>query len=66
MPLYEFHCNDCNRDFESLMKPYDPVSCPHCKHQDCTKLLSPIGRYKIRGDNDASTTPERYRGEKKK
>jgi putative FmdB family regulatory protein len=31
MPLYEFHCNECNKDFDSLMKPQDPVECPHCK-----------------------------------
>jgi putative FmdB family regulatory protein len=30
-PLYEFHCNECNHDFDSLMRPYDPVECPSCK-----------------------------------
>jgi len=32
MPLYEYRCNGCNRQFERIVKFSDPPlkSCPHC------------------------------------
>lgn len=33
MPIYEYHCNKCNADFE-LMRPFgesnEAAPCPHC------------------------------------
>jgi putative FmdB family regulatory protein len=31
VPIYEFSCLECGKDFESLMKPHDPIECPSCK-----------------------------------
>ncbi len=31
MPIFEFHCNSCDQDFEKLVFGADPeVECPHC------------------------------------
>lgn len=34
MPIYEYHCDDCQQLFEQWQKTYDPqetVDCPICK-----------------------------------
>jgi putative FmdB family regulatory protein len=41
MPIYEFHCASCGREFEELIlgsakKP----ACPDCGGADCEKMLS--------------------------
>lgn len=62
MPIYEFHCSECGRDFESLSKPYEPVECAFCKMRDgVVKKVSAWGAYSIKGDNSASETPKRFR-----
>ncbi|MGA8140689.1 MAG: FmdB family zinc ribbon protein, partial [Desulfobaccales bacterium] len=31
MPIFEFHCQACNQDFEKLVMGSDPqVECPFC------------------------------------
>lgn len=43
MPLYEFHCEDCNRDFEKrrpMHKADAPLTCPECKSAEVTRKLS--------------------------
>lgn len=44
MPLYEYHCQNCQQDVELLLQRHDdsPV-CPECGSQKMTKLLSVIG-----------------------
>lgn len=65
MPLYDFHCNFCNKDFESLMKPHDPVVCPHCQTVGQADKLVSRGTDYIRGDGtwEGSTAP---RGKRQK
>lgn len=58
MPIYSFHCEECDKHFDSLMKPYDPVQCPDCKSTACTKQVTTPSRWLIRGDN-SSSTPKR-------
>lgn len=31
MPIYDYHCTACEKDFEIFMKPWEPVECPLCK-----------------------------------
>jgi len=31
VPIFEFHCEKCNRDFEFLVLGKGQVTCPHCK-----------------------------------
>lgn len=40
MMLYDFECPSCKRTFESLTTPWEPVQCPHCRGQDCKRLVS--------------------------
>jgi len=41
MPIYEYKCNDCGRDFEYLvMGSSDQVSCPHCHSAKVSKQVS--------------------------
>ncbi len=41
MPIYEFHCQACARDFEELVRRRDEkVACPACGSSRVKKLLS--------------------------
>jgi putative FmdB family regulatory protein len=43
MPLYEFVCSKCEKDFESLVRSANwegSVACPHCGSKKLTKKLS--------------------------
>ncbi|WDN89317.1 hypothetical protein BuS5_02285 [Desulfosarcina sp. BuS5] len=44
MPIYEYHCNDCDHDFEYLVFGNDqPDECPSCKSSKVNKLMSRCG-----------------------
>ncbi|MFH1077294.1 MAG: zinc ribbon domain-containing protein [Pseudomonadota bacterium] len=40
MPIYEYHCMTCDKDFEILVMGKDKVICPECKGSKTKKLLS--------------------------
>jgi putative FmdB family regulatory protein len=40
MPIYEYQCKTCGREFEQLIRTGDVPACPSCKSQDLTRLLS--------------------------
>ncbi len=43
MPLYEYHCRRCGRDFELLRRMQDADSelqCPKCRSKDVERLVS--------------------------
>jgi putative FmdB family regulatory protein len=42
MPIYEFHCEKCERDSEILVRSSDwkGTECPHCGSTKLTKKLS--------------------------
>jgi putative FmdB family regulatory protein len=41
MPIFEFHCAKCDKDFEKLVFGSDPeVECPFCGEKDVQKLMS--------------------------
>ena len=40
MPLYEFVCQDCNREQELLVRGEEIPACESCGSQQLTKLLS--------------------------
>jgi len=40
MPVWDFVCYNCNKDFEELVKSNQKdVPCPHCKSLNTKKLL---------------------------
>ncbi|WP_152052666.1 FmdB family zinc ribbon protein [Tautonia marina] len=41
MPLYEYHCDACDRDFEALVRSAsDTPKCPSCGASELTKQFS--------------------------
>jgi putative FmdB family regulatory protein len=40
MPLYDFHCRACGRDFEALVRAGHPPVCPACASSDLERQLS--------------------------
>ena len=43
MPIYEFHCNKCDTNFEQLLMGSDKPECPKCSSNDVGRLLSACG-----------------------
>jgi len=42
MPIYEFHCGECGRDSEILVRSTDwkNTECPHCGSKKLSKKFS--------------------------
>jgi putative FmdB family regulatory protein len=40
MPLYEYHCEDCDQEFELLVRSSETPTCPHCEGDRLAKRLS--------------------------
>jgi putative FmdB family regulatory protein len=40
MPLFEFRCADCARDFELLVRSGEKAACPQCGAGTVEKLFS--------------------------
>ncbi|OQB48482.1 MAG: Zinc ribbon domain protein [Firmicutes bacterium ADurb.Bin153] len=43
MPMFEFKCEDCGHNFETLAKKDERVVCPKCNSDRTKKLLSKFG-----------------------
>jgi putative FmdB family regulatory protein len=61
MPIFDFECPNCEKTFESITSPYEPVKCPMCGGFPCKKLISAHKSAWVKGDNGASVTPKKYR-----
>lgn len=42
MPIFEYSCRACGRQFEQLIRTGDTPACPACASQDLDKLLSAV------------------------
>jgi putative FmdB family regulatory protein len=40
MPIFEYECRACGREFELLVRTGDVPACPSCTSQDLEKRLS--------------------------
>jgi putative FmdB family regulatory protein len=40
MPLYEYACKACDREFEVLVRSHEMPGCPSCGSTDLERLLS--------------------------
>ncbi|MDR2455742.1 MAG: zinc ribbon domain-containing protein [Deltaproteobacteria bacterium] len=41
MPIFEFHCSQCGREFEELIiSSSEAIACPDCGSSKCDKMLS--------------------------
>ena len=65
MPLYEYHCPDCDRNFEKIVSFSAPnPDCPNCASANANKLLSaPAFRLKGSGwyETDFKSDKEKRR-----
>lgn len=44
MPLYDYRCRACQREFETLVRSQDPPPrCPSCQSDDLERLHSAFG-----------------------
>jgi putative FmdB family regulatory protein len=52
MPIYEYRCEACEHEFETLqgMKSPKLKKCPECKAPELTKLVSRPGHFDLRGE----------------
>lgn len=56
MPIYEFHCDACEKDSELLVRSADweGTLCPHC---DSPKLSKKLSVFAAGGDNGDELPP---------
>lgn len=43
MPIYEFTCQDCGKEFEELLRSasaFDEVECPSCSSPEVSRKIS--------------------------
>lgn len=43
MPIYEYHCEKCGKDFECLIMGSDQPVCSDCDSTDVKRLMSACG-----------------------
>ena len=43
MPIYEYMCNACGKDFETLVMGSFKPQCPSCESGDLSRLMSKCG-----------------------
>jgi putative FmdB family regulatory protein len=50
MPIYEYRCNNCNHEFETIQKISEPPlqTCPSCEHDELVKKISAAG-FRLKG-----------------
>jgi len=56
MPIYEFHCDDCERDSEVLVRSseWKGTPCPHC---GSTRLEKKFSTFAAAGGGGAESAP---------
>jgi putative FmdB family regulatory protein len=58
MPIYEFHCEQCERDSEILVRSTDwkNAKCPHCGSSKLSKKFSTFASASAGGDASPKKT----------
>jgi putative FmdB family regulatory protein len=57
MPLYEYHCDHCQTEFDDLVRigtPDEDIECPSCGRREARRLLSV---FSSRASGGAGTSP---------
>ncbi len=61
MPIYEFHCHQCQNEFEKLvLKSSEKIACPKCKSKKVHRLMSAFafssgGKFKSTASSSCSS-----------
>lgn len=54
MPIYEFHCDDCDKNFESLImiaSAAENLRCKYCKSSNIKKMVSATSHQSTKGSS---------------
>jgi len=43
MPIYEYHCDKCDKTFECLVMGSDTSTCPDCNNENVSRVMSACG-----------------------
>ncbi|MBM3992667.1 MAG: zinc ribbon domain-containing protein [Planctomycetes bacterium] len=60
MPLYQYSCNDCEKNFEALVNRGETAECPECHSRDVEKMPTMPGMPVVKdagGCGDLSLPP---------
>ena len=59
MPIYEFHCQKCDKDSEILVRSskWEGTECPHCGSTKLAKKLSVFASSVSEGAGEAPACP---------
>jgi putative FmdB family regulatory protein len=57
MPIFEYSCQDCGRQFEAFVTSDRTPSCPGCRSAHLAKLLSSPGMVGV-GASRAASAPQ--------
>lgn len=60
MPIYEYQCQSCERDFEHFVRSLEskePVVCPHCQGKRVERRLSVFAAHQGGGPAPAGAPP---------
>jgi putative FmdB family regulatory protein len=55
MPIYEYHCEACQQDFECLVLGSDTPVCPKCNGENVNRLMSICGFVSKSGGGETVT-----------
>lgn len=58
MPLYEYACETCHKEFELLVRGDEKPVCPDCKSKKLTRLLSVVSGHVAGGSSGGGEMPE--------
>jgi len=57
MPLYEYACRQCDKEFEALVRASDTPSCPQCDSHDLQRKLSVFAAHTVGGGGTERAMP---------
>jgi putative FmdB family regulatory protein len=57
MPIYEYACQGCGREFEALVRSGTVPECPQCRSSQLTKRLSVFATAAAGADAAAAARP---------
>ena len=66
MPIYEYECKSCGREFQALVlkrAEEDQVKCDKCGARDLRKLISRVAYHASEADRLASFDPSARQGD---
>ncbi len=66
MPIYEFVCEDCEHEFEALVRnreEVDDLRCPKCNSPRLKRLMSATGAIITEGGGSAKPSVESHKCE---